>query len=167
LGSDIIYDKMTLFLDIYYILARAEPEWFQEREVELSRIAGQGDNRALVVDDSSIFRQMISKYLTEFGFEISTADNGQTALEQAERQSFDLIISDIEMPVMDGLDFARALRKKSAYQSVPALALSSLNDEEIARMALDAGFDDYEVKLEKEHFLNKVNSLISQQAKKG
>ena len=168
LGSAMVKDTMTLFVDVHQVFEMVEPDVFGNR----NRITGgngesganppvpSGKTRILLVEDSSIFRQMLSRYLEAEGYTITIAEDGQAGLRAIESQEFDLIVSDLEMPNMDGFEFIKSVRNRSSLGNVPALALSSLNDEKAIRRALDSGFDAYEIKLEREHFLDRVTRLL-------
>jgi len=81
--------------------------------------------RILAVDDSAAMRQMVGITLTGAGHEVQQAADGREALAIAERQSFDLVITDVNMPVMDGLTLVRHLRNLPSYRGVPLLVLTT------------------------------------------
>src|SRR6185312_15260931 len=81
--------------------------------------------RILAVDDSAAMRQMVSITLTGAGHEVQQAADGREALAIAERQRFDLVITDVNMPVMDGLTLVRHLRNLPSYRGVPLLVLTT------------------------------------------
>lgn len=87
----------------------------------------------LIVDDSKSMRKVIKKVLSLSGFQIGEcleASNGQEALDMLEDHWFDLILSDIHMPVMDGLGLIRALRKNSAWTDLPVVFITTESNEE-------------------------------------
>lgn len=99
--------------------------------------------RVLIADDEPNIREVISFALERAGFAVATARNGSEALQQVRRGSVDLIVLDIGMPEMDGLEVCRQIRKSS---DVPILFLSA-RDEEIDRvLGLEIGGDDYVTK---------------------
>jgi len=81
--------------------------------------------RILAVDDSAAMRQMVGITLTGAGHEVQQAADGREALAIAERQKFDLVITDVNMPVMDGLTLVRHLRNLPNYRGVPLLVLTT------------------------------------------
>jgi len=81
--------------------------------------------RILAVDDSAAMRQMVGITLTAAGHEVQQAADGRTALQLAERETFDLVITDVNMPVMDGLTLVRHLRNLPNYRGVPLLVLTT------------------------------------------
>ncbi len=154
LGTAIIKDKMTLFLDIDMLIRKAEPSWF-------SHGGGKPGGKILLVDDSPFFRRLVKTYLEAEGYDVSVAENGQVGLAQLASREFDLVISDIQMPVMDGLTFIKNLRAGSRQKSIPAIALTALNNERDRTSAKDAGFNQYELKMNRDQLLLSVAALMS------
>jgi len=81
--------------------------------------------KILVVDDSSIMRQMVAFTLREAGFEVQDAVNGEDALKQLDKQTFDLVVTDLNMPVMDGIAFIECARKLPTSRYTPILMLTT------------------------------------------
>lgn len=117
--------------------------------------------KALVVDDSLTIRIYHSSLLRNFGYEVDTAENGLEALEMAMKKKYDLVLSDINMPVMDGYEFVRKLRKLKEYRFTPVVFITTLNSEEDRRKALMAGGTLYIVKPINLQVLEKILKSIS------
>jgi len=81
--------------------------------------------RILVVDDSSTMRHVVSLALEKAGYETEDAEDGTDALEKVERRNFDLIISDVNMPKMDGIELVRAIRARPESRFVPVVLLTT------------------------------------------
>ncbi|ENM5900168.1 response regulator [Vibrio mimicus] len=81
--------------------------------------------RVLAVDDSISIRQMVSHTLQDAGYEVETATDGRDALTKAQKSRFDVIISDVNMPVMGGFEFVKAVRMQSQYKFTPILMLTT------------------------------------------
>jgi two-component system CheB/CheR fusion protein len=96
--------------------------------------------RILVVDDTQDSLNMLRVLLTDKGAIIETALNGEEGLRAAESSDFDLILSDISMPGMDGYEFLRALREKPRHATTPAIALTGFGRTEDVERARQAGF---------------------------
>ena len=94
----------------------------------------------LVVDDEARIREVVQYALEREGFRIDSVDDGGRALEAIERGSFDLVILDVMLPGMDGLELCRKVRAKSR---VPILFLSARADEIDRVLGLELGGDDY------------------------
>jgi len=97
----------------------------------------------LVVDDESQITRVLRTSLSSHGYDIRVANDGETALEIMKDWSPDLVITDLAMPNMDGLDLCRRLRTKT---QVPIIVLSVRGEERTKVKALDAGADDYVTK---------------------
>jgi len=100
-------------------------------------------NTILVVDDQSNVRRLLQEYLTEQGFRVVTAADGQSAIYNARHEQPDLILLDIMMPKMDGYQFLRQFRKE---RQTPVIIITAREEETDAVLGLDLGADDYVVK---------------------
>jgi two-component system chemotaxis sensor kinase CheA len=103
-------------------------------------------SRILVVDDAITVREMMRAILQDAGFEVDTAMDGAEALDRLREGAYDLVLSDIQMPRMDGLALARAVRSDTTLEGLPLVFLTTLEEEEARREGLDAGADAYLVK---------------------
>jgi two-component system chemotaxis response regulator CheY len=94
----------------------------------------------LVVDDSRTMRMIVSGIFASLpDWHVSSAENGQAALQLAQQQHFDLIVTDINMPVMDGLSLVRGLRELAGYCDTPVLILTTEDDQSRKLQAADLG----------------------------
>lgn len=100
----------------------------------------------LVVDDSPTMRQMVSFTLRGAGFEVTEAQHGQEALSKIEGRQVDLIVTDLNMPVMDGIEFIRAARTHAATRFVPILMLTTESQPEKKMAGKAAGATGWIVK---------------------
>ncbi len=105
-------------------------------------MAGQ-QRRVLVVDDEPMVVEVLQRYLQRDGFTVHTARDGADALREAQRQPPDLVILDLMLPAVDGLEVCRTLRRSS---QVPILMLTARSDEADKIRGLGLGADDYVVK---------------------
>ncbi len=80
---------------------------------------------ALIVDDSATMRQMVAFTLRQAGFETVEAGDGQAALGELQKKTFQLVITDLNMPVLDGVGFIRAARQQAAHRFTPILMLTT------------------------------------------
>lgn len=97
----------------------------------------------LVVDDTSDIRDHVEEILSLAQYNVLTANNGKEGIEKAYEHSPDLIISDIRLPVIDGIGMLQILRKNARTENVPFIFLASQNDHNDYRNAMDSGADDY------------------------
>ena len=102
--------------------------------------------RILAVDDSPSMRDMVRIALTGAGFEVAQAADGHEALALARKSSFDLVLSDVNMPVMDGIELIRALRAESGYRHTPILMLTTEGGADRKREGKEAGATGWIVK---------------------
>lgn len=100
----------------------------------------------LAVDDSGSLRQMVVFSLAAAGYKVTEAIDGQDGLEKAKKQVFDLVLTDQNMPRMDGLSFIRSLRTMSTYQAVPILMLTTESSDEMKSKGRAAGANGWLVK---------------------
>jgi two-component system chemotaxis response regulator CheY len=100
----------------------------------------------LAVDDSASMRQMVQFTLKSAGYQVVEAVDGADAWDKAGRQAFDLILTDQNMPRMDGTSLTRKLRETSQYRSTPILILTTESSDEMKRAGRDAGATGWLVK---------------------
>ncbi|MCP4347498.1 MAG: hybrid sensor histidine kinase/response regulator [Desulfobacterales bacterium] len=160
MGTSIIRGCMTLFTDMFRLVEKAEPEWFSDRRKEAP--PPDDTKKILLVEDASFFRHLVKGYLESDGYSVITAENGQLGLDRINDTTFDLVVSDIEMPVMNGWDFLKNVRRGSRQHGIPAVALTALNSEKDRIKALKCGYDRYEVKIDREKFLTAVAELLNE-----
>jgi two-component system, chemotaxis family, chemotaxis protein CheY len=102
--------------------------------------------RALIVDDSSVMRKIVERSLRQAGLDlvmVHEAGSGTEALEILKGKEVDLILSDINMPMMDGLEFLRQLRAQDLVPGVPVVMITTESSEEHVRQAILAGAQGY------------------------
>ena len=102
--------------------------------------------RVLSVDDSSSIRQMVAFTLKGAGYEVIEAVDGQDALEKAKQNSVDIVLTDQNMPRMDGLTLIKSLRAMPAYSSIPILMLTTESGEAMKKQGKMAGATGWLVK---------------------
>ena len=102
--------------------------------------------KVLVVDDDKTTRKMLSLILKTKGYEVVTAENGIEALQKLGLEEINLILIDMNMPYMDGIEFTKQVRANQQFCEIPIIMITTEADEEEKRKAYDAGVDDYLVK---------------------
>jgi two-component system, chemotaxis family, chemotaxis protein CheY len=102
--------------------------------------------QVLTVDDSVSLRRLVTATLSAAGHEVAEAANGAEGLEVAKRTAFKLVISDLNMPIMDGLTFIKHVRNLPAYKFTPILVLTTEMDPAKKKAAKDAGATGWLVK---------------------
>ncbi len=103
-------------------------------------------SRILAVDDSPSMRQLVRGTLTGAGYELTQRADGLEALEYAKEHSADLVLTDLNMPRMDGIALVRELRGLPEYQGIPILLLTTESNPELKKQAMQAGCTGWLVK---------------------
>jgi two-component system chemotaxis sensor kinase CheA len=159
IGSAIVAGKATEIIDAGFYLAEASRDGFR---------AGAGtehgtrkSKRVLLVDDSPFSRNLLTPLLSIAGYEVTTVESGDRALGLCEAgEDFDVILSDIEMPGMDGFAFASAVRKAGRWRRTPLVALSAEASPDPDR-GRAAGFSDCVAKFDREALLQSLSETLS------
>ena len=160
LGVTKIHEKLTFLLDLFSLAEKVSPDIFKTRAFTEAPVK----KRLLVVDDTPFFRDLEKKYFESIGFEVSLAFNGQEALDllKDKPSSFDLVVTDIVMPVMDGYGLLKSIQSSPNLSHLPVIALTSFAQEENQEKAKTAGFYGYALKTNKETILQAVSSFIEE-----
>ena len=159
LGSAVIGGLATDVLDTGYWLMQVWEDWF--RGVPRQGAAA-GQRHILLVDDSEFFRQLTVPMLGAAGFRVTALASATEALRLRDTGvMFDAIVSDIEMPEMDGVQFARAVRANGSWAELPLIAMTAHADMEHARIGREAGFTDYVAKFEREALVASLRANLA------
>lgn len=163
-GSLIMDGKTTLLVNVEELIGGLFPEWAEE---EIASTLGEGPT-VLLAEDSDFFRKQVKNFLLEDGLSVLEAQDGQEALEilTEHHGKISLVLTDIEMPRLDGLSLTRAIRSDPRFSHLPVIALTSLASEEDIQRGKEAGVDEYQIKLDKENLLESVRRLIKKRRQK-
>jgi two-component system chemotaxis sensor kinase CheA len=146
LGSAVIKGQATEVIDVGHFLPMAFADWFARKEMRPSAAS----QSVLLVDDSAFFRNMLAPVLKAAGYRVRTAPNAQEALATLRSgQSFDVVLTDIEMPDMNGFEFAEILRSDHNLGAMPIIGLSALVSPAAIERGRQAGFHDYVAKFDR------------------
>jgi len=160
-GSVVLKDRTILLLDIFELADVVRPEEKPSAEAVLGDTPGDAPT-VLVADDSEFFRGQIQRLVEAVGCKVLAAEDGQAAWELLDRHAgeVDLVATDVEMPRLDGLALTRQIRADGRFAGMPVIALSSLaGEEEIAR-GLEAGVDEYQIKLNKDELVDSIRKAV-------
>ncbi|MDR0926264.1 MAG: response regulator [Ignavibacteria bacterium] len=102
--------------------------------------------KILIAEDSSSVRKFITFALKLAGYEVTPAVDGMDALEQLPKNKFDMLITDLNMPNVDGIRLIKTIREDPEYKNLPIIILSSLSAEEDIESGLSAGANSYLIK---------------------
>lgn len=163
LGSLVVDDKTTRLLDLSELARVAHGDWFTE-EGRAETSAATGGRRILFAEDSAFFRKQVSGFLTDAGFEVQACEDGLIAWNtiQDSQQPFDIVVTDIEMPNMDGYELTRRIKSDSRFAAIPVIAVTSLAGQENVQKGTEVGVDDYQIKLDRDQLLAAVTRLSGQ-----
>jgi two-component system chemotaxis sensor kinase CheA len=160
IGSTLIDNTTTLIVNVYDIFQQINPSWFADRTAPILQDGREAT--ILIVEDSTYFRNLVKDFLEAENYKVLEAADGHIALDilANRHQEISLIISDIEMPNLDGLSMAKAIRSQPLYNRLPIIALTTLaGDKDIAR-GKEAGIDDYLIKMDKENLMGAIYKLL-------
>ncbi|MEA2898026.1 MAG: two-component system, chemotaxis family, sensor kinase CheA [Bradyrhizobium sp.] len=146
LGSAVIKGQATEVIDVGHFLPMAFADWFSRKEMRPSATA----QSVLLVDDSAFFRNMLAPVLKAAGYKVRVANNAQeglVALRSGLR--FDAVLTDIEMPDMNGFEFAEVIKADQRLGAMPIIALSSMVSPAAIERGRQAGFHDYVAKFDR------------------
>lgn len=168
LGSAIINGRATDVVDVAHYLNSINRNWFRDHNDTpfagngASPVAnGKTKSRVLLVDDSPFFRNMLTPLLSVAGYDVTTLESPHDALELCEKGAhFDVIISDIEMPDMDGFEFAQRVKSEEKWKDTPMVALSSHATPQDIDRGLQVGFSNYVAKFDKDTLLNTLSQTL-------
>jgi two-component system chemotaxis sensor kinase CheA len=138
-GNLVTATEIIVVIDVNKVFDLSRPQYTSSRNLE-----GRG-NKILLVEDTASIRMKISQELIGHGFEVETAQDGIDGLKKIadHKCEFDLIISDIEMPRMDGFEFVKKVRTIERLKSTPVIAFTTKNTSEDLNKAKNAGFTTY------------------------
>jgi len=160
IGTAVIDGNATEVIDVAYYINIAFGGFKSSGQMAIAN--GTSKTHVLLIDDSSFFLNMIRPLLNAAGYKITAVDSAQDALKLRERgKDFDIIVSDIEMPEMDGFHFAEEVRSQGRWKEVPLVALSSRQRPEDFARGREVGFDDYVVKLDRETLIKTLDQQVS------
>ena len=115
----------------------------------------QRNSRVLVIEDDQGMRSLLEDFIQEEGYEVRSTDNGSEAFRLLAKDEFDLIITDVRMPGLSGLDILPGIRKLQPHSVI--IVITAFGSEEVYKRAMERGADGY---LEKPISLEKFKNLI-------
>jgi two-component system chemotaxis sensor kinase CheA len=150
IGSAVVKGQATEIIDVAHFLPLAYGDWFRRKDQPIVAKS----KSVLLVDDSAFFRHMLQPVLQAAGFQATSVGSGAEALELIERgRRFDVVVTDVEMPEMDGYQLAQALHRHPRGSEIPVIALSSIVSAEAIARGRQAGFHDYVAKFDRQGLL--------------
>ncbi|MFA5906145.1 MAG: response regulator, partial [Desulfobacula sp.] len=157
MGSTIINEEITLLVDLYGVIDTIMPEWTKALK---SKIKDNRSANILVVEDSPFFLNQVVSFLSEIGYTPLTATDGIEGLDVLNREKVDIVLTDIEMPNMNGLEMTKKIRADGRFKNLPIIAVTTLAGDDAEKEGLDAGINDYLVKLDREKIIACVKKYL-------
>ncbi|MGY3448821.1 hybrid sensor histidine kinase/response regulator [Bradyrhizobium sp. USDA 4353] len=146
LGSAVIKGQATEVIDVGHFLPMAFADWFIRKEMSTEALT----RSVLLVDDSPFFRNMLAPVLKSAGYKVRTASSAIEGLATLRSgQTFDIVVTDIEMPEMNGFEFAETIRADQNLHHLPVIAVSSLISPAAVERGRQAGLYDYIAKFDR------------------
>jgi two-component system chemotaxis sensor kinase CheA len=147
LGSAVIKGQATEIVDVGHFLPLAFEDWFRRKD----KPSGERQRSILLIDDSPFFRNMLTPVLQAAGYTVTAVGSARDALAMLkEGRVFDVAVTDIEMPDMDGYQFVESLRADPRHNALPVIALSSHVSADSVERGRQVGFHDYVAKFDRQ-----------------
>lgn len=164
-GSSIIRGRTTLIADLAELVDAVYPEWSSAKSGDSPGSAVAGKGTILLAEDSDFFRSQLKRFLEGDGYSVLDAADGELAwaLLQQNLEKVQLLVTDVEMPNLTGLDPTRRIRSDSRVSKLPIIAVTSLASDEDLAEGKSAGVDDYQIKLDRDNLMARVHSLLAAQ----
>ncbi len=162
LGSMVIAGKTTDVVDVGSILSEiVEAAVSEQNKLSFDKVK---DCELLLVEDSPFFRNLTMPFLSAVGYKVTSADSAEQALSMLIEQGkkFDMIVTDIEMPGMNGFEFATACRNAKQLNGIPIVAYTASMSDEVRKRSVTAGMNDCIVKTDRPGLLQSVAKHLSE-----
>jgi chemotaxis protein histidine kinase CheA len=156
---------VALILDVNQLIWQEWPEVIPELQPQREEEIGPERRQViLVVEDQVVTRQMERSILEAAGYEVVTAENGLDALNKLRQQEFDLVVTDIRVPKMDGFTLTEEIRASERTRTLPVVIVTSMERERDKRRGLEVGADAYLVKssFDQRNLINTIETLLGQ-----
>lgn len=157
IGNAIIDGEATEIHDVSHYLDRGLGRWFKLKDT----LALTSTVSVLLVDDSQFFRNVLQSSIASRGYSVDTAADPSEAIAMMRAKDYDVLVSDIEMPVMSGLDFITTVRAEGPKRDIPAIAISSHEAQEDRERGLKAGFNEYLAKTDREAIFDFLTAILN------
>jgi two-component system chemotaxis sensor kinase CheA len=157
LGYAVVNGSAAEIIDIGHFLPQAYADWFRKRDGQSARRT----RKVLLVDDSTFFRDMLAPLIKAAGYQVVAVASAAQALAAAKKDSrIDVVVTDVDMPDMDGFKLAEALREDPDTAAIPVIALSAMVSAEMIERGRDAGFHDFVAKFDRTGLIAAIKEQI-------
>jgi len=160
-GATVVDGYTTRLLDLVELVRALFPDWFVSEGIE-EVVESEKMPTILLAEDSDFFRNHVQRTLESDGYNVVGAVDGQDAWDHLQTifDDIDLIITDIEMPRMNGLEFAKAVRSNANTKGLPIIALTSLASEDDRARGTLVGINEYQVKMDPARLMDAVRRML-------
>lgn len=157
IGTFLLDSELVMVLDIYEMFEQFKPEKYV---LEESKNPFEG-KKVLLAEDTQFFQRVITKFLLEQGFTVDVADDGEKAWDKLMTGNhYDILISDVQMPHLDGFGLVERVRKNSKVSHMPIMMLTSMSNDSYRERGAKLGVDAYEIKLDKARQVETLTRLL-------
>jgi signal transduction histidine kinase/DNA-binding NarL/FixJ family response regulator len=156
----------SIKIEIPYLIGTDEQKIIEKKELSTDGFRGK---RILIVDDEEFNRKLLNRILAKYAFVVSEAENGQQAIKEAEANEYDMILMDMRMPVMNGMDATRSIRRSEnkILKKIPIIALTAATTQEEKEQIEALGINGFMAKPFKERALiEKMQKIFKTSSKK-
>lgn len=162
LGATVIEGVTTRLIDIVEMVQTRHPEWCQSEGIP-EPTDPEKVPTILLAEDSDFFRNHVTRTLESGGYKVIGTADGQDAWDHLQQifDEIDLIVTDIEMPRMNGLELAMAVRSREATADLPIIALTSLASDDDRERGSRAGINEYQVKMDPARLMEAVRRMTA------
>ncbi|MCS6248741.1 MAG: hybrid sensor histidine kinase/response regulator, partial [Opitutus sp.] len=157
LGTATINDRLTILLDLYGIMRAAGMDQGAALQEGLSGL------RVLVAEDTLFFREAIKRGLHDVFKTLDFAKDGEEAWQRLQKGSYDILITDLEMPRLNGFELTTRIRADARLKNLPVISVSSRDTEDFHERAKVAGINRYETKLDRERLCLAITDVLHPQ----
>ncbi|MCH9021967.1 MAG: response regulator [Planctomycetes bacterium] len=170
MGSTLIDNRTVRMIDLYELAKKARPDWFGQTQQVPQATQGSGKSKTksiLLAEDSNFFRTQLVSFLTGDGYEVVACEDGQEAWTTLQKnpKKFNLVLTDIEMPNMNGLELAKHIKSDPEVSHLPVVALTTLASDEDIRNGQQAGVNQYLIKMDRDELLATMREYFSKMEK--
>lgn len=155
LGTASLDNRLTILLDLYGLNRAAGIEIDSPRRPDLGRL------RVLLAEDTAFFREAVRRSLQDLVHTLDIAEDGEAAWQRLQKGTYDLLVTDLEMPRLNGFELTARIRADARLKTLPVICLSARDTDEFHERARVAGIDHYETKLDRERLCKAINQLLT------
>jgi two-component system chemotaxis sensor kinase CheA len=154
--------EVVVVLDIVDLMAHSSLSFSSDMGKEQAPRVKHKEKRILVVEDAFSTRELEKSILETHGYLVDTAVDGLDALDRMTGTQYDLVVSDLEMPRMDGFELCKTLKQREEYKDIPFVMVTALQKEEDRRKGIEVGAAAYIVKstFEQTNLLETIERLV-------